>query len=196
MEVPLRLEACGSVFVVFRRPGEAVRVPVPPAQFPEPLAVNGPWKVEFDGLPPSLTVPGLGDWTGHADQRVKYFAGSARYTTTLNVPRGWLKQGVPVSIELGDLWTIGEVWLNGKNLGVAWTAPFAVDAGSALREGPNELVVEVTNTWFNRLAGDARLPPAERTTRTNITTSGQRPWAQLEPVRSGLFGPVRLLYRD
>lgn len=196
MEVPLKLEANGSVFVVFRGAGQVSRVPTPAAPRLEPLPIAGPWKVSFNGLPPELTVPGLGDWTTHPNQRVRYFAGSARYTTTFNVPRGWLKHGVPVSIELGDLWTIGEVWLNGKNLGVAWTAPFAVDAGGALREGPNELVVEVTNTWFNRLAGDARLPPAERTTRTNITTSGQRPWAQLEPVRSGLFGPVRLLYRD
>jgi len=101
-----------------------------------------------------------------------------------------------VRIELGDLWTIGEVWLNGKNLGVAWTAPFAVEAGDAVREGPNELVVEVTNTWFNRLAGDAKLPKEQRTTRTNVTTSGQLPWAQQEPLRSGLFGPVRLRYRD
>lgn len=196
VEVPLRLAANGSVFVVFRKPGDAARVPVPPAPLPEPLSIGGRWQVSFEGLPDDLTVAGPGDWTSHRDQRVKYFAGSARYKTTFNVPEGWLKHGVPVSIDLGDLWTIGEVWLNGRNLGVAWTAPFTVDTGEGLRQGSNELVVEVTNTWFNRLVGDAKLPPAQRSTRTNVTTSGERPWAQLEPVRSGLFGPVRLFYRD
>jgi hypothetical protein len=57
----------------------------------------------------------------------------------------------------------------------------------------NELVVEVTNTWYNRLVGDAVLPPEKRITRTNVTTSGGQPWAKLEPLDSGLMGPVRLV---
>jgi hypothetical protein len=68
-----------------------------------------------------------------------------------------------------------------------------VNATDALRDGGNELVVEVTNTWHNRLVGDSRLPPERRTTRTNVTNSEGRPWSQLEPVESGLFGPVRIV---
>jgi hypothetical protein len=43
------------------------------------------------------------------------------------------------------------------------------------------------------LIGDALLPWEERTTRTNVTTSGGRPWGKLEPLESGLFGPVRVV---
>jgi len=51
----------------------------------------------------------------------------------------------------------------------------------------------ITNNWLNRLAGDARLPPSQRITRTNVTTSGGTPWAKLDPLPSGLLGPVRLV---
>jgi hypothetical protein len=57
--------------------------------------------------------------------------------------------------------------------------------------GGNELTVEITNTWLNRLVGDARLPAERRLTRTNTPASGGRQWSALEPVESGLFGPVR-----
>ncbi len=72
-------------------------------------------------------------------------------------------------------------------------ARFRADCTEALREGANELVIEVSNTWYNRLAGDGRLPPEQRRTRTNVPRSGGQPWAKLEPLPSGLFGPVRLI---
>ena len=37
-------------------------------------------------------------------------------------------------------------------------APYRLPVGGVLRSGQNELIVEVTNTWVNRLIGDARLP--------------------------------------
>jgi hypothetical protein len=70
-----------------------------------------------------------------------------------------------------------------------------MDCTDALRGGENELIVEVTNTWFNRLVGDAALPPEKRSTRTNVQTSGGQPWVKLEPVDSGLMGPVQLIAR-
>lgn len=41
--------------------------------------------------------------------------------------------------------------------------------------------------------GYAKLPPEKRITRTNVPASGGKPWAQLEPLESGLFGPVRVV---
>jgi hypothetical protein len=38
-----------------------------------------------------------------------------------------------------------------------------------LQEGENHLEIRVANTWANGLAGDARLPAAQRRTRTNVT---------------------------
>jgi hypothetical protein len=193
MSVPLDLAPNGSVFVVFRRPARALSAPpVAKGDLPAPLSITGPWTVAFD-KGPTITMTQLEPWTRQANPEVKYFAGNARYKTTFNVPAGWRKPDVRTHVDLRRLWTIGEAWLNGKPLGIVWTAPFTVDCTDALREGSNELVVEVTNTWYNRLIGDAKLPPERRTTRTNVTTSGGKRWSELEPLESGLFGPVRLV---
>jgi len=163
---------------------------------PAPLVLDGNWTVEFEagrGAPPTVQLARLESWTLHPDPGVRFFSGRGRYRKTFTLPPGWRQDGQRTSLDLGQLWTIGEVWLNGKSLGVVWTPPFGLDCTDALRERSNELVVEVTNTWYNRLVGDAGLPQSRRLTRTNVTTSGGRPWADLEPVPSGLMGPVRLV---
>ena len=50
--------------------------------------------------------------------------------------------------------------LNGTDLGVAWTAPWrvAIPAG-LLRPRGNQLEIELTNCWANRLIGDEQEPP-------------------------------------
>lgn len=188
MEVPLELAANGSVFVVFRGPARQAP-PVKPAAR-ELLSLAGEWSVEFEKQG-RVELPRLQSWTEHSDANIRYFAGTARYRKTFNAPAG--VKGQRVSLDLGNLWAVGEAWLNGKPLGIVWTAPFRLDCTEALREGSNELAVEVTTNWYNRLIGDAGKPASERITRTNVTTSGGKPWAKLDPLPSGLFGPVRLI---
>ncbi|MCC6861424.1 MAG: hypothetical protein IT158_22845, partial [Bryobacterales bacterium] len=160
------------------------------------IGIEGPWTVSFQaerGAPQRVEFPRLISWTAHPNPGVKYFAGTARYAAAFHVPAGWRLPGRRVELDLGRLWTIGEAWLNGRPLGVVWTAPFRADCTEGLKEGENELVVEVTNTWYNRLIGDALLPAERRITRTNLTTSGGTPWSKLQPLESGLFGPVRIV---
>jgi hypothetical protein len=193
-QVSVDLAANGSMFVIFRRPAPR-KAPAPkkPPRLSQPVSIQGPWTVDFDGGPAGVSFPQLVSWTAHSNGELKYFAGNARYRTAFQMPAGWRRSGQLAHLDLGRLWTIGEAWLNGKPLGIAWTSPFVLDATGALKDGENELVVEVTNTWFNRLAGDAKLPAAQRTTRTNVTASGGKPWSQQEPLESGLFGPVRIV---
>ena len=160
------------------------------------VTLDGEWVVEFQqglGAPERIRIAALKSWTQHPAPAVRFFSGTARYRKAFSIPDGWRRTHQRVRLDLGRLWTIGEAWLNGKSLGILWTAPFRVDCTEALRDGSNELVVEVTNTWYNRLIGDSRLPPEKRITRTNVQTSGGRPWADLEPVESGLMGPVQLI---
>jgi hypothetical protein len=194
VEVELEFERYGSTFVVFRRPAKSQSASRPRAAgLPLAVAIDGEWVVDFDGGPQGLRTRQLASWAKHENEGIRHFAGSAKYRTRFTIPAGWRSRAGSVRIDLGDLWTVGEVWLNGRALGVAWARPFAVDATSALRDGENELVVEVTNTWHNRLVGDAKLPEAQRQTRTNITVSAGKPWRDLELRDSGLFGPVRLV---
>ena len=63
-----------------------------------------------------------------------------------------------------------------------------MDVTDLLREGRNELEIEVVNTWVNRLVSDSCLPEAERR-----TGSPYKPYTPESPVQeSGLIGPVTL----
>jgi hypothetical protein len=53
---------------------------------------------------------------------------------------------------------IATVTLNGKRLGVVWTAPWRIDITGAVVAGTNQLEVAVANTWANRLIGDEEEP--------------------------------------
>ncbi len=75
--------------------------------------------------------------------------------------------------------------LNGRELAALWCEPYRCDLSAALKEGRNELIVEVTDCWFNRLVYDAALPEAERKTWVL-----QYPEKDRAYVESGLFGPV------
>ena len=82
----------------------------------------------------------------------------------------------------------GAVRLNGKNLGVVWTAPCRVEITDAVQPKGNRLEIDVVNLWPNRLIGDAALPPEKRRTKTNVTSFKKR----VPLLPSGLLGPVTL----
>ncbi len=204
IDVPITLAPHGSTFVIFRpeggqssATGGATAASAARATPPESITLDADWTVEFAspiGAPASLSLDRVGPWTNQTAADVKYFAGNAKYRRTFTLPPGWREKAGAVDLDLGRLWSIGEVWVNGTSLGVVWTPPYRVDCTAALREGANEIVVEVSGTWHNRLVGEAR-GEVPKQTRTNIVVSQRKPWKDLEPIEAGLFGPVRLIAR-
>jgi len=73
-----------------------------------------------------------------------------------------------VELDLGAVQQVARVTLNGRELGILWKPPYSIDITGAVRAGKNTLVVEVANTWTNRLTGDAFLPPEQRYARSNM----------------------------
>ena len=61
-----------------------------------------------------------------------------------------------------------DVFVNGKDCGVVWCAPWKADVSAALRKGENEIEIRYTNNWYNRLVGDCFLKPDERVTRSTL----------------------------
>lgn len=185
--VPLQLDAYESAFIVFRRPAPAAKAGA--KNFPVPQLVSelkSGWNVKFDGdVSKTVEMNELTDWSQHADEKVKHYAGSAVYTTSFNISA---LPGGNTFISLGNVMVMAKVKLNGIDLGTVWTAPYKVDATSALKKGANKLEIEVVNTWVNRLIGDSKLPEAERKT-----------WANVNPYTpdskyqaAGLLGPVKV----
>ena len=186
----LALPPFGSAFVVFG-PGGG---PAPERPSPTPAGtLEGPWRVRFDpawGGPREVqTWPALVDWTTRPEAGIRFYSGTAVYRTTFDAPADWTA-GWAVRLDLGKVGVLAEVAVNGRELGIAWTAPFALPVGTVLKAKGNELEVRVTNLWPNRLIRDAGLPERERLTRTNLNP--YKPGDALLP--SGLFGPVTLAF--
>ena len=90
-------------------------------------------------------------------------------------------------LDLGNVYNIADVTINGKQLAYGlWAPPFRVNVKDALRADDNLLTVKVTNAWYNRLLAEARLKPEERRTWSTVYPTGQ-------PRPAGLIGPVKLL---
>ncbi len=62
-------------------------------------------------------------------------------------------------LDLGKVNHLARIILNGKDLGVLWTAPWRVSIPSQLLQASNnKLEIQVTNVWANRLIGDEQEP--------------------------------------
>lgn len=194
MEVPLALESMQSVFVVFRMPEEVAsdRSAAPAelvADLPMKIEIKGPWAVRFPsglGAPEQATFPELASWTQHADPGIRHFSGSAVYSNSFDLPTK--PGGERVILDLGQVRLLAALKLNGRDLGVLWKEPFAIDVNDYLKTGRNELEIRIVNTWVNRLIGDASLPEDKRITWT--TWSPCKAGDTLQS--SGLLGPVVL----
>jgi hypothetical protein len=195
--VPLELASHGSMFVVFQKPASQRTAGNMNDPFPKRSTVqqlSGPWQVQFDpewGPAKPVTFNTLTSWTDHDDPLIKYFSGKATYKTTFDLADSSPKSA-RLWLDLGQPKNLAAVRLNGKNLGVAWTAPFRVDITDAVQPKDNRLEIDVVNLWPNRLIGDAALPPEKRLTKTHVTKFKKD--SPLLP--SGLLGPVTLQLRD
>ena len=197
--VQIHLPPYGSVFVVFRdredlAPGERRRV----AASRLGRVVDGPWEVRFPagwGAPASKTFDELVSWTQVESDGVKYFSGVAAYHNTFTVSADELEGGKGLLLDLGQVRFVAEVYVNGGSQGIVWKPPYRVDVTEAAKVGTNELVVEVANTWSNRLVGDAQKPDGKPYCRTNMDKSltWEVPWKETPLLESGLLGPVKLI---
>jgi hypothetical protein len=61
-------------------------------------------------------------------------------------------------LDLGSVKNLASITLNGKKVGVLWTAPWRIDISSAVIAGENRFEIAVTNVWANRLIGDEQEP--------------------------------------
>jgi len=201
-----------SWFVVFRDKSTAQKEN-PFASWKAVREIKGPWRINFDpewGTDKTVTQNELSCWSEDADPLVKYYSGTAVYRNSFTLDNAL--EG-SVSLDLGNVEVMAQVFLNDIDCGVVWKAPYRVDISEALKPGKNELVIQVVNTWVNRMIGDEQLPLDAKwknwevllewpdwllegrkspTGRYTFTTG--RHYQKDSPLqRSGLLGPVRIM---
>lgn len=179
--------------MVFRKPTRSAKGP-DTGNFPELKQIGeigGPWTVKFDpkwGGPESVVFEKLQDWSKRPEKGIKYYSGKATYYKTFDLPKTSQKAGKRLYLDLKRVRNVAEVRLNGKDLGVVWTAPWHVEISQAVKQSGNKLEIDVVNLWPNRLIGDAGLPKEKRRTKTNVNKFK----ANSRLMESGLLGPVTL----
>jgi len=98
------------------------------------------------------------------------FAGTFRYETEFNLE----DVDGRVVLDMGDVFEVAEVWVNGHHAGVRISPPYAIDISGLLKKGVNTLCIDVTNTLVREVKDWASLNVA------------------LDP--SGLIGPIKIKY--
>jgi Glycosyl hydrolases family 2, sugar binding domain. len=158
------------------------------------VAIESSWKVSIPegwGLDGEYSIPGdqpqfLQDLD--IPEEAKAFSGHIAYSSSFSL------DGINarcVLLELPEVEHIARVTVNGRKLRSLWTWPYRVDVTDCLKPGENSIVVEVTNTWFNRLLFDVRQDePQRKTWATNYPAASER----IRP--SGLSGKPVLRFLD
>lgn len=144
--------------------------------------LSGPWDVRLEWGPVmQMDTIRLDKLVNLADiQEFCNFAGTATYSVDFITHK--LDYMI---LDLGTVYDIAEVILNGHNLGVKWWGNRLYTIHGLLQESGNTLIIKVTNRLFNYVKSLSDNPVAQFWTersRTNVTR-----------YPTGLIGPVRLL---
>jgi hypothetical protein len=169
-------------------------------QLPQPIRLTNPWILHFEHANTGIGRDSLAELiplNQSEKDPIKYYSGSVSYHTSFTVTADHLKSSHRLLLDLGRIKEIAEVFVNGKNMGVSWHAPFVIDITDALKKDTNFLQVEVVNTINNRLVGDAKLPEQHRRMKSNITklpNAWMKPFATAPLLDAGLIGPVQIRF--
>jgi hypothetical protein len=210
--VPLKLDAYQSCFIVFTKDKKIISPKQKNFSTDKLIqTLKGPWQVTFDpkwGGPKNIQFNELVDWTQRPEDGIKYYSGTSVYRKAFDANTSVSSQkGKHVYLDLGEVNNMARVKLNGKDLGVVWTAPWRVDITNTLLKGHNQLEIEVVNLWPNRLIGDDNLADdgikngkwpdwltkGQRRTSKRLTFASAKFYGKDSPLlKSGLVGPVTL----
>jgi len=132
------------------------------------------WTEQIHGAP-------LQDWS--LSQNLRYFSGHGHYSLDVEIAEPYLRPGLALELDLGEVHDVAEVWINGKKINSLLMRPYRLDVAPYLKEGANHFEIVVVNTLRNRLVGDGMAGD------THFVMFQRRTFF----MPSGLIGPVRLL---
>lgn len=191
--IPLVLEPGQSQFVVFTEQSAGDTHPGYTGNFPSRrvlMNVNGPWSVVFDNpvidVHLEQTFDTLSDWSVSDSKEIKYYSGTAQYTTEFTIKS--IPAGKDIFINLGKVGVMAEVTVNGKFAGGTWMYPYVLNLTDLVKPGKNTLKIDVVNLWRNFLVKEKGLPKDQQ--KTWLIVSDVKENESLQP--SGLLGPVTL----
>ncbi len=165
------------------------------------ILLEGPWTLSFIEEAPrvgkTFRLDSLQTWETLDDDSVKVTMGTGVYSTRFRMRKGEDPKG-PWQIDLGDVRESARVYINGQYIGCAWCVPFVLDCRQALREGWNDIRIEVTNLPANRIRElDSRGVKWRKMTGINLVDINYKhtTYEGWDLVPSGLNSAVSLVRR-
>jgi hypothetical protein len=180
-------------------------------EVPQPVDLNSGWTVSFGKVAP-IAMDTLASWTTLTNEI--NFSGVATYEKTVNVEPGMLNDALSVSFDFGQPKPSQEraggqgyhanldapvreaaiVYVNDERVGSVWCPPYAIDVTGKLKAGENKIRVEVANLAVNYMAS-IKLPNYDYAGVTEKYGNRFQPQNLnlIQPLPSGLLGPVRLV---
>ena len=126
------------------------------------------------------------DLSTSTNSAIKHYSGKIVYRTKFSVSSFLFPLSSSLALDLGEVSVTAKVNVNGKYAGGVCFAPWRLDISPFVKEGENDLEIEVCNLWINRLVGDAGMENAP-------TWTSIRHWDDKTKLpKSGLLGPVRI----
>ena len=170
-----------------------------------PIDIDTPWTLTFIESTPTVAdafnLEHATTWESLSSETASLM-GTGVYETTFLLTSQQLQRGDGgFRLDLGDVRESARVYINNVYAGCAWSAPFVIDVSGLLREGQNQLRIEVTNLPANRISQMDRDGVEWRKfkdvnildiTGGNTSVSGIN-YSNWTPVPSGLASAVRLL---
>jgi alpha-L-rhamnosidase len=215
--IALALEPYGTRLVVFRR--DASDAPAMASGTPGDATeeLRSGWTVTYGGQGAGAVVELPHSWA--EDPARSHYSGAATYARRVTLPPGFRKPGDRLFLDFGEAKAIepeplpggtlrgnsfaalvappireaATVFVNGRRAGSVWAPPYRVDVTDLLRDGANEIRIDVYNTAINRLAEGGHLPD----TAALVERYGQRFRLQdlegLRPLPSGILSVPRIV---
>jgi len=179
-------------------------------------AIDAGWTVAVSGASPaSVALPH--SWT--SDSTTRFFSGTATYRSLLRIAPSERRSGARVFLEFGPGHAVtrdalpggtlrgssfaaliappireaATVIVNGRRAGVVWAPPYRVDVTDWLRDGANELQIDVYNTALNQMAEAGRLPDVAAVTERYGQRFRLQDLDDIQPIPSGLLAVPRLV---
>jgi hypothetical protein len=153
--VPLQMSERESCFIVFRKESKGINELHSYAEPDKEFTIKGPWQISFPpelGAPEKIMLDTLKSWTLSLEEGIKYFSGTATYSTSFKAEKEIFQNAGKVVLDLGKVGDMAEVSVNGNPAGFVWKAPWRTDITGRLMKGTNTIVIKVTNEWTNRIA--------------------------------------------
>jgi len=208
--VQLNLAPYESTVLVVSRRSLPQRSSPRPKSLPQAIDLSQGWQVSFgQGIPPKA-MERLQSWT--EDKQTRYFSGAATYEKSVVVPKNMIQPGLAVRLDFGEgqplpphnlragmqAWLeapvreAAVVYVNEERAGAVWCPPYSLDVTPFLKAGVNRVRVIVGNLAINYMAGHSLPDYRLLNLRYGVRFEAQD-MDKIEPVASGLLGPIRLV---